>query len=78
VDCFVLNTGSVGSVDVGVKDTITLLRGIARESLEWERDDTTGLTVPTDVPGMDINKFDVAMALSDPRIDAGGTSGGTQ
>jgi len=66
VDCFVLNTGSVGSVDVGVKDTITLLRGIARESLEWERDDTTGLTVPTDVPGMDINKFDVAMALSDP------------
>jgi phosphoenolpyruvate carboxykinase (ATP) len=67
VDCFVLNTGSVGSVDVGVEDTITLLRGIARKSLQWESDEMTGLTVPSEVPGLDIDKFDVATVLSDPQ-----------
>ncbi|WP_277540045.1 phosphoenolpyruvate carboxykinase (ATP) [Haloarcula laminariae] len=67
VDCFVLNTGSVGPLDVGVEETVTLLRTVARESLDWERDGTTGLTVPSDVPGMDIDEFDVATALSDPQ-----------
>ncbi len=67
VDCFVLNTGSVGPVDVGVEETITLLRAVARESLEWERDETTGLTVPSDVPGMDLDEFDVESALPDPQ-----------
>lgn len=65
VACFVLNTGHVGSVDIGVETTVTLLRNIARESLDWERDETTGLTVPTDVPGLDIEQFDVATALPD-------------
>jgi len=67
VDCFLLNTGRVGPVDVGVEETVTLLRGIARESLDWERDETTGLTVPTAIPGMDIDEFDVATALPDPQ-----------
>src|SRR6056297_2605786 len=66
VDCFLLNTGRVGSVDVGVEETITLLRGIARGTLEWRHDETTGLTVPREVPGMDVDEFDVATALPDP------------
>jgi phosphoenolpyruvate carboxykinase (ATP) len=67
----VLNTGRVGPVDIGVKDTVTLLSNIARESLKWERDETTGLTVPSDVPGMDIDEFDVGTVLSDPESTLG-------
>lgn len=66
VDCFVLNTGTVGSVDVGVEETITLLRGIARESIQWEEDGLTGLTIPSDVPGMDMSRFDLSTALPNP------------
>jgi len=66
VDCFLLNTGRVGPVDVTVEDTVTLLRALARDALEWETDELSGLTVPTAVPGMDIDEFDLATALSDP------------
>ena len=65
VGCFVLNTGRVGQVDISVEETVTLLRNITRGSLNWERDGTTGLTLPTDVPGMDMDEFDVAKALPD-------------
>ncbi|WP_435101738.1 phosphoenolpyruvate carboxykinase (ATP) [Halarchaeum sp. P4] len=65
VDCYVLNTGQVGTTDVGVDDTITLLREISRGTLEWEHDDATDLTVPAEVPGMDMDEFDVAEALPD-------------
>ncbi|WP_092817400.1 phosphoenolpyruvate carboxykinase (ATP) [Halopenitus malekzadehii] len=63
VDCYVLNTGSVGDVDVGVEDTITLLRSIARGTVEWTTDEATDLTVPAAVPGMDVSRFDVASTL---------------
>jgi len=63
VDCYILNTGRAGTTDVGVDDTITLLREISRGTLAWETDDATDLTVPTEVPGMDMAKFDLADAL---------------
>jgi phosphoenolpyruvate carboxykinase (ATP) len=62
VDCYVLNTGAVGTgnpIDVGVTETITLLREVARDRIEWEEDETTGLLVPSYVPGMDANEFRV-------------------
>ncbi|WP_424000957.1 phosphoenolpyruvate carboxykinase (ATP) [Haloarcula salina] len=65
VDCYVLNTGSVGSRDVGVEDTITLLRGISRGTLEWETDEATGFTVPASVSGLDIDEFAVSENLDD-------------
>jgi phosphoenolpyruvate carboxykinase (ATP) len=65
LDCFVLNTGCVGSVDVGVEETITILRAIARGSVKWEADDATGLRTPSEVPGIEISKFDVSTALPD-------------
>ncbi len=62
VDCFVLNTGHLGdrSVDIGVEESVTLLREIARGTVEWTDDEAIGLTVPASVPGMDIEAFDVA------------------
>jgi phosphoenolpyruvate carboxykinase (ATP) len=65
VDCFVLNTGSVGGRDVGVDDTVTLLEGISRDTVAWRDDETTGLTVPSEVPGMDVSAFDVATNLDE-------------
>src|SRR6056297_1977319 len=63
VDCFVLNTGTVGEKDVGVEDTVSLLRAISRETVDWDGDDATGLTVPSEVPDMDVDEFDVAANL---------------
>jgi phosphoenolpyruvate carboxykinase (ATP) len=60
VDCFLLNTGSVGGRDVGVEASVTILRELARGTVTWETDDATGLTVPGEVPGIDIGSFRVA------------------
>ncbi|MFB6156353.1 MAG: phosphoenolpyruvate carboxykinase (ATP) [Haloferacaceae archaeon] len=64
-ECFVLNTGQVGTRDVGVEDSVTLLREIARGTVEWTDDPATGLTVPASVPGMDVNAFSVADNVPD-------------
>ena len=68
VDCFVINTGVVGTddpVDVGVEETVAILDGAARGSIEWAKDDTHGLTVPTHVPEIDIDGFAVADHVDD-------------
>jgi phosphoenolpyruvate carboxykinase (ATP) len=65
VDCFVLNTGNLGGRDIGVEDSVTILREIARENVEWDEDDATGLTVPGSLPGMDADAFDVAHHVDD-------------
>ena len=67
VDCFVLNTGHLGdgAKDIGVDDSVTILREIARGTVEWSVDEATGLTVPDSVPGMDIEAFAVADHVDD-------------
>ena len=68
VECFVINTGTVGTddpIDVGVEETVAVLKGAARGRIEWERDDDLGLTVPSSVPGIDIERFAVADRVAD-------------
>ncbi|WP_123537594.1 phosphoenolpyruvate carboxykinase (ATP) [Halosimplex salinum] len=65
VDAFLLNTGSVGDRDIGVDDTVSLLRAVSRGRVAWTDDPTTGLTVPDSVPGLDVSRFDVGDALDD-------------
>jgi phosphoenolpyruvate carboxykinase (ATP) len=67
VDCFVLNTGYLGdkSRDIGVEESVTLLREIARGTVEWTADSDTGLTIPQSVPGMDIGAFAVPDHVDD-------------
>lgn len=60
LDCYVLNTGTLGGRDVGVEQSVTLLREIARGTVAWTDDEATGLTVPSEVPGMDVEAYDVA------------------
>jgi phosphoenolpyruvate carboxykinase (ATP) len=61
LDCYVLNTGHVGDdrVDVGVDESVTILREIARGTVEWTDDTDTALTIPREVPGIDIDAFHV-------------------
>ncbi|WP_256290133.1 phosphoenolpyruvate carboxykinase (ATP) [Halobellus inordinatus] len=68
LDCFVINTGVVGTddpVDVGVEETVAILEGVARDTIEWAADDSLGLTVPTEVPGIDIDRYVVADHVED-------------
>ncbi len=64
VECYVINTGTVGGRDVGVEETTGVLEAVARRQVEWKTDDT-GLTVPSDVPGVDIDDFRVSSNVED-------------
>ncbi|QPV62502.1 phosphoenolpyruvate carboxykinase (ATP) [Halosimplex litoreum] len=64
-DAYLLNTGTVGDRDIGVDDTVALLRAVSRGRVEWTDDATTGLTVPDTVPDLDTSRFDVGEALDD-------------
>ena len=62
VECFVLNTGHIGNgaKDIGVRESVTILREIARGSVEWTDDSDIGLTIPNSVPGLNIEDYSVA------------------
>jgi len=69
VECYVLNTGCVGdgddARDVGVRESVTILREIARGSVQWTDDDRTGLTVPSEVPEMNVEDYRVPDHVED-------------
>ncbi|MEE9226717.1 MAG: phosphoenolpyruvate carboxykinase [Acidobacteriota bacterium] len=63
MDCFLLNTGKVGegnrSAKIRIQDTVAIIREIAREGIDWRREEATGLQVPEAVPGIEIDKFNL-------------------
>ncbi|PSP77089.1 phosphoenolpyruvate carboxykinase (ATP) [Halobacteriales archaeon QS_1_68_20] len=65
VECYLLNTGTVGDRDVGVEETVGILEAIARDQVEWDHDEAVGLDLPTDVPGVDISAFHPAENVTD-------------
>jgi phosphoenolpyruvate carboxykinase (ATP) len=67
VECYVLNTGHIGaeSKDICVEDSVTILRELARGRAEWHEDETTGLTIPSTLPGMDVDEFAVEEHVDD-------------
>ena len=67
VDCYVLNTGEIGdgARDIGVEESTTILREIARDTVDWQYDEETAMTIPTEVPGMDIADFHVPDHVDD-------------
>lgn len=62
IECFILNTGSVGGGARGqkimVKHSAKIMEMIARNRIKWQRDDFWGYEVPTEIPGMDVDRFD--------------------
>jgi phosphoenolpyruvate carboxykinase (ATP) len=67
VECYLLNTGSLGNggKDIGVTESVTILTETARGTVEWTDDDSTGLTVPDSIPGLEIDDYAVSEYVDD-------------
>ncbi len=63
IECYVLNTGSVGEGEnqakIKLADTVGIIREISREGIDWIDDELLKFQVPKSVPGIDIAKFDL-------------------
>lgn len=63
ITCYLLNTGKVGEGDGGpgekitVHDSATIIKEIARETVEWKKDLDWGYEVLDSCPGVDVSKF---------------------
>ena len=73
VHCFLLNTGGVGEIRerddegrpvvkqnvlrIAIEEMATMIRGIARDSIQWETEPDFGTQVPKRVEGLDLEKF---------------------
>jgi phosphoenolpyruvate carboxykinase (ATP) len=59
---YILNTGSIGASDgftgvkVSIKTSTEIMKQIAKEGIEWERDPDWGYETPKNVPGIDLAK----------------------
>ena len=73
IQCFILNTGNVGGMVRGqkitVRDSIKIIEMIARDKITWGRDDFWGYDVPSDIPGVELDRFDPKNYYSDEQIE---------
>jgi phosphoenolpyruvate carboxykinase (ATP) len=72
IRCFVLNTGKVGGTDRGQKitvvDSVKILEMIAKDKISWQRDDFWGYEVAAEIPGVEIDRFDLKRYYSGEQI----------
>ncbi|ACA60065.1 phosphoenolpyruvate carboxykinase (ATP) [Candidatus Desulforudis audaxviator] len=70
IECYILNTGSVGKregdpgTNITVRHSAHLMTQIARGSIKWTSDPDWGYLIPTEVPGMNIRPFDPRLYYS--------------
>ncbi|RKD29562.1 phosphoenolpyruvate carboxykinase (ATP) [Thermohalobacter berrensis] len=63
MECYLLNTGSVGKKDdfkgekITIKVSTTIMKEVAKDNIEWQLDKDWGYLVPKNVPGIDIQKY---------------------
>lgn len=63
MECFILNTGSVGAKDeskgekITIKVSTTIMKEIAKGNINWVLDKEWGYLIPEDVDGLDIEKY---------------------
>ena len=68
IQCFILNTGRVGGdrgQNITVKDSVKIVEMIARDKIEWRKDEFWGYEVPAHIPGIDMNRFDLSNYYSE-------------
>jgi phosphoenolpyruvate carboxykinase (ATP) len=72
MQCFLLNTGKVGGASTGQKitvvDSVKIIEMITRDRIKWKRDDFWGYEVPTEIPGLDLSRFDLSNYYTADRI----------
>jgi phosphoenolpyruvate carboxykinase (ATP) len=75
VHCYLLNTGGVGEIReadsdgrsvvtqkvlrIQIPEMAAIIRGIAKNTIQWKQDPYFGVLVPETVQGMDISKYDL-------------------
>ncbi|MCX7918630.1 MAG: phosphoenolpyruvate carboxykinase [bacterium] len=85
VHCYLLNTGGVGEITeiseegtkvvrqkvlrVQIPEMAAIIRGIARGSIEWKKDEYWNVMVPNSVEGMDINRFELTKFYPEVKIE---------
>src|SRR5512134_375674 len=63
MEAYILNTGSIGANDgspgekVTIRVSTEIMKQIAKEGIEWEKDPDWGYEVPRRVPGLDLAKY---------------------
>ena len=68
IQCFILNTGRVGGdrgQNITVKDSVKIVEMIARDEIEWRKDEFWGYEVPAHIPDIDMNRFDLSNYYSE-------------
>ncbi len=74
IQCFVVNTGKVGGRERGqkitVKDSVKILEMVARDQIAWRKDDFWGYEVPTSIPGVDLDRFNIRNYYTEEQIEA--------
>lgn len=84
VKCFMLNTGGIGELmetapdgtkvikrkvnRIPIKEMASIIRGIARNSIEWEPEPFFGTLIPKKVEGVDMTKYNPAKYYSPKKL----------
>jgi phosphoenolpyruvate carboxykinase (ATP) len=72
IQSFIVNTGTVGGTDRGQKithrDSLKILEMIARDQVVWKKDDFWGYEVPVQIPGIDMDRFDLSQYYTEEQI----------
>ena len=71
IQCFIVNTGGVGGdngQNISVKDSVKILEMIARDKIEWRKDDFWGYEVPVHIPDIDLSRFDLNQFYTEEQI----------
>ena len=85
VHCFLLNTGGVGEIRerddkgrsvikqavlrISIEEMASMIRGIARNSIQWEPEPYFGTQVPKRVDGLDLEKFNLSAHYTQDQSD---------
>ena len=71
IQCFTLNTGTVAGVNgqkIRIADSVKIIEMIARDQVKWAKDDFWGYDVPTEIPDIDMDRFDLRRYYLDDDI----------
>jgi phosphoenolpyruvate carboxykinase (ATP) len=75
MEAYILNTGSIGASDgspgekITIKVSTEIMKQIAKEAIDWETDPDWGYDVPTDVPGISLEKYTPTSYYSPEKYD---------
>lgn len=64
MEAYLLNTGSIGKSDssqgkkISIKLSTTIMKEIAKDSIEWKMDEDWGYMVPSKIDGVDMDEYD--------------------